>query len=259
VPGQNRTCVNTPTGGNTDLRASYIGYSPNSVYYEAEGISNYNALEFSVNKRLSQGLQINGSYTWSHSLDEGSGLGLFFNGNDPLNLRSAYGSSDFDRTHVFNISYLYQFPNTGSASSAVKQLVNGWSISGITTLESGQPYSVYDFSGAVASLYYSANDFITNPLVPLVPGQTSQSAQLQGTTGVNAGKPVLNANAFGIPLVQPGQSGVPPCQTTINGQRSATTSRPPMATPAGTSSAARSKPVGTSPSRRLSSSVSAST
>ncbi|HTG60517.1 MAG TPA: TonB-dependent receptor [Terriglobia bacterium] len=218
VPGQNGTCVNTPTGGNTDLRVPYIGYSPNSVYYEAEGISNYNALEFSVNKRLSHGLQINGSYTWSHSLDEGSGLGLFFNGNDPLNLRSAYGSSDFDRTHVFNISYLYQFPTSGSASSVVKQLVNGWSISGITTLESGQPYSVYDYSGAVASLYYSANDFITNPLVPLVSGQTSQSAQLQGTTGVNAGKPVLNVNSFGIPLVQPGQSGVPPCQTTVNGE-----------------------------------------
>jgi hypothetical protein len=198
-------------GGNTDLRVPYIGYSPNSVYYEAEGISNYHALEFSVNKRLSRGLQINGSYTWSHSLDEGSGLGLFFNGNDPLNLHTAYGSSDFDRTHVLNISYLYQFPKVGRGTSLPGKLVNGWGFTGITTLESGQPYSVYDFSGAVASIYYSTNDFITNPLVPLAPGKTSQSAQLQGTTGVNPGKPVLDASAFTVPLLQPGQKGVPPC------------------------------------------------
>jgi carboxypeptidase family protein/TonB-dependent receptor-like protein len=198
-------------GGNTDLRVPYIGYSPNSVYYEAEGISNYHALEFSVNKRLSRGLQINGSYTWSHALDEGSGLGLFFNGNDPLNLHTAYGSSDFDRTHVLNISYLYQFPKLGEGTSLFGKLINGWGFSGITTLESGQPYSVYDFSGAVASIYYSTNDFITNPLVPLAPGKSSKSAQLQGTTGVNPGKPVLDASAFTIPLLQPGQRGVPPC------------------------------------------------
>lgn len=203
--------VYSTDGGNTDLRVPYIGYSPNSVYYEAEGISNYHALEFSVNKRLSRGLQINGSYTWSHALDEGSGLGLFFNGNDPLNLRTAYGSSDFDRTHVLNISYLYQFPKVGEATSLFGKLINGWGLSGITTLESGQPYSVYDFTGGVASLYYSTNDYITNPLVPLAPGKSSKDAQLQGTTGVNPGKPVLDANAFTVPLLQPGQKGVPPC------------------------------------------------
>lgn len=218
VPGQNGTPLNTPTGGNTDLRVPYIGYSPNSVFYEAEGIANYNAFEFSVNKRLSRGVQINGSYTWSHSLDEGSGLGLFFNGNDPLNLRSAYGSSDFDRTHVFNISYLYQFPKLGDTHHLAGKLLNGWGFSGITTLESGQPYSVYDFSGAVASLFYSANDFITNPLVPFASGKTSGSAQLQGTKGVNPAKPVLDANAFGLPIVPPGQDGVPPCGTTTNNQ-----------------------------------------
>src|SRR6202022_2023579 len=71
---------NTSTGGNTDLRVPFIGYSPNSVFWTAEGISNYHALQLSINQRLTRGLQVTGSYTWSHSLDEGSGLGLFYNG-----------------------------------------------------------------------------------------------------------------------------------------------------------------------------------
>ena len=37
-------------------------------------------------------------------------LGLFYNGNNPLNLRDGYGPSDFDRTHVFNIDYHYELP-----------------------------------------------------------------------------------------------------------------------------------------------------
>ncbi|HEV2178245.1 MAG TPA: TonB-dependent receptor [Terriglobia bacterium] len=213
------TPINGLDGGNTDARVPFIGYSPNSVFYEAEGISNYNALQFSVSKRLSKGLQVNGSYTWSHALDEGSGLQLFYNGNNPLQPTGGYGTSGFDRTHVLAISYLYQFPTLGNLNSLVGKFVNGWGFSGVTVLESGQPYSVIDFSGGVASIFYGGgNDFITNPIVPLASGQTSQSVQLQGTTGVNPGKPVLNPAGFTIPLLQPGQGGVPPCGT-VDGQQ----------------------------------------
>lgn len=206
---------NTSTGGNTDLRVPYIGYSPNSVFYEAEGIANYDALQFNVTKRMSHGLQINGSYTWSHSLDEQSGLGLFFNGNDPLNPRSAYGSSDFDRTHVFTVAYLYQLPKFSNAGFAENLFLNGWELSGVTVLESGEPYSVIDYTGGAGSLFFSTNDFITNPIVPIGGvGATANNPKLQGTTGVNANKPVLNAAAFGVPLLQPGQDGVPPCDPT---------------------------------------------
>jgi hypothetical protein len=174
--------------GNTALRVPYIGYNPNSDYWKAEGISHYNALQLQVTKRLSHGFQINASYTWSHALDEQSGLGLFFNGNDPLNPRSSYASSDFDRTHVFVINYLYQFPHAEWAKGFWNQVVNDWSFTGVTTLESGQPFTVYDFSGSVAGIYYSADDFITNPVLPLASGTTPGKAQTQGTTGVNAGK-----------------------------------------------------------------------
>ena len=49
--------------------------------------------------------------------DEQSSLGLFYNGNNPNNLRSAYGNSDFDRTHVINFNYLVQLHNFFSESS----------------------------------------------------------------------------------------------------------------------------------------------
>lgn len=206
----------TSTGGNTDLRAPFIGYSPNSVFYKADGISNYDALQFSVQKRVSHGLQVTGSYTWSHTLDEQSGLGLFFTGNDPRNPRSAYSSSDFDRTHVLTISYQYEFPKLSATEGLAAKLANGWGIGGITVAQSGQPYSIYDFTGGIASIYYGTNDFINNPIVPLLPGQTVASAKqvppCSGPGGPQpscAGPTDVNISAFGVPLIQPGQMGVP--------------------------------------------------
>jgi len=206
---------NTSTGGNTDLRVPYIGFSPNSVFWTANGISNYNALQLGVNKHMKHGLQISSSYTWSHTLDEQSGLGLFYNGNDPLKPHSSYASSDFDRTHVLTIQFVYELPKFIHGESIGGKLANGWGFSSLTVLESGQPYNVYDFSGSVGSLYYSANDFITNPVVPLAPGFTPQSALQHGNPG--AGVPSLNPNAFAIPQLAPGESGVPPCGPTTTG------------------------------------------
>jgi len=196
--------------GNAPVRVPYIGYDMNSVLFKAEGISNYNALQLQARKRLSFGLQFTATYTWSHALDEQSGLGLFFTGNNPVTPRSSYGSADFDQTHVFLINYSYQIPKATN-NQKLGNLLNGWVIGGQTVAQSGQPYSIYDYSGSVASLYLGTSDYIGNPIVPLVPGVTVKQAELQGTTGVNAGKPVLNVNDFAPQFVAPGQSGVPPC------------------------------------------------
>lgn len=203
--------ISTPEfAGNAPIRVPFIGYDMNSVLYQAQGISNYNALQLQVRKRLSFGLTLTGAYTWSHALDEQSGLGLFFTGNNPVTPRSSYGSSDFDQTHVFLINYSYTIPKVTS-SKGLGYLVNGWTVSGQTVAQSGQPYSVYDYSGSVGSLYYGTNIYISNPIVPLKPGVTSQQAQLQGTTGINAGMPVLNAADFFPQFVSPGTYGVPAC------------------------------------------------
>jgi len=196
--------------GNAPVRVPYPGYDMNSVLYKAEGISTYNALQLQARKRLSFGLQFTASYTWSHALDEQSGLGLFFTGNNPLYPKSNYASADFDQTHVFLVNYSYTIPSS-TRSKALGALVNGWTLGGQTVAQSGQPYSVYDYSGSVGSLYFGTDDEIGNPIVPLKPGVSASQAQLQGTTGVNAGKPVLNANDFAPQFVAPGTYGVPAC------------------------------------------------
>jgi len=137
---------------------------------------------------------------------------LFFTGNNPQTPRSSYASADFDQTHVFLINYSYTVPKM-TASKALGTLVNGWVIGGQTVAQSGQPYSIYDYSGSVASMYLGTSDYIGNPIVPLKSGVTASQAQLQGTTGVNAGKPVLNVNSFAPSFLAPGQSGVPPCDS----------------------------------------------
>ncbi len=212
----------TYDGGNIDLRTPYLGLSDNSVFYRAEGIATYNALQFSITKRLSHGVQMVGSYTWSHTLDEQSGLGLFYNGNDPNNIRSSYGTSTYDRTHVVTVQYFYQIPNLAKGNRALSKLVGGWSLNGITILQSGFPYNAYDYSGSVGSIYYANFASVVDQLLPLKPGVTVQQATLQGTTGINVDKPLVDVNAFydgkgtTFPGIAPGTGGVPPCAVVNN-------------------------------------------
>jgi hypothetical protein len=197
-----QTYQETFEGGNVDLRVPYIGYSSESESYTAAGISAYNALQTHVEKRMSHGLQVGFSYTYSHSTDEQSALGLFYNGNNPLDLRSGYGLSDFDRKHVMNFTYTYELPKFFSLSSIKGRIVDGWAVSGLTVIQSGQPYSVIDYSGAVGSIFYGVNDGITNPVVPLS-GCTPKQA-LTGASGTKPGFPALNPSCFGLPLLSPG-------------------------------------------------------
>ncbi|MGA7159353.1 MAG: TonB-dependent receptor [Acidobacteriaceae bacterium] len=210
-------------GGNVDHRVPYIGYAAESIDYKAAGIDAYNALTAHIEKRMSHGLQVAASYTYSHALDEQSGLGLFYNGNNPLNLRDGYASSDFDRTHVINFNYVYRLPNFVSGHGVESYFTNGWSLVGLTVLQSGQPYSVIDFSGAVGSIYYGVSDGITNPIVPLANGCTAKSAKtgLSGAFGDYA----LKTSCFTIPVLPAGglNGAVPtsdPYETTFTtGQR----------------------------------------
>jgi len=205
----------TYEGGNVDLRVPYIGYSAESETYSAAGVSAYNALQTHIEKRMSHGLQVGFSYTYSHALDEQSALGLFYNGSNPQHLRDAYGSSDFDRTHVINFSYVYQLPRFFELSTIKGKVADGWSLQGITVIQSGQPYSVIDFSGAVGSVYFSTSDGITNPIVPLAPGCTPKSAvtgasgafAFNGTSNPNPAELALKSSCFALPLIAPGGLG----------------------------------------------------
>jgi Carboxypeptidase regulatory-like domain len=212
----------TYSGGNVDLRVPYIGYDPNSTSFETRGISSYDALQAQLTKRMSHGIQVGASYTWSHTLDEQSDVGLFFTGDNPDNLRESYADADFDQTNTLTFNYILNLPNAvKNEHNWLSKVTNNWSLLGITVLESGEPYSIYDYSGTVGSLYFGANIEEANPVLPIAPGLTRAQVKT-GKSGAYTGPgptyaPALNANDFYIPLVAPGQSGVPPCDTTTNG------------------------------------------
>jgi hypothetical protein len=71
-------------------------------------------------------------------------------------------------------------------------------------LQSGQPYSVIDFTGAVGSIYYSTNNGITNPIVPLAPGCTAKNAKTGKSGAFGEGDEALKASCFTVPLLAPG-------------------------------------------------------
>ncbi|MGO9796287.1 MAG: carboxypeptidase regulatory-like domain-containing protein [Terracidiphilus sp.] len=216
-PGQSEctygTMLNNYEGGNVDLRVPYIGYSSESESYTAAGISAYHALESHLEKRFSHGFQAGVSYTYSHATDEQSGLGLFYNGNNPLNLRSGYGSADFDRTHVLNFTYGVTSPKVFATDTLAGKALDSWSIHGSAVIQSGQPYSVIDYSGAVGSIFYSTFNGIENPILALAPGCSKKSA-VTGKSGAfynpdTGANPALKATCFKIPLIPIGTMGVP--------------------------------------------------
>jgi len=105
----------------------------NITVYESIGNSSYQALWVTVDKHLSRNLQFNGSYTWSKSIDLNSRniQGLVV--QDSYNVRNDRGSSDFDARHRFVFYGIYDLPFHGN------RLVEGWQLSLIQTLQSGNP------------------------------------------------------------------------------------------------------------------------
>jgi hypothetical protein len=100
----------------------------------------------------------------------------------------------------------------------VGKVANGWSLNGITVLQSGMPYNAYDYSGAVNGLFYGGHSGTPlDPILPLKPGITVGQAQLQGSTGYNINQPFLNSADFYAPHVAPGTNGVTTtCGTTCD-------------------------------------------
>jgi len=108
----------------------------NITFREGTGNSNYNALWVTADKRLTRGLQFNTSYTFSKSIDYNSQSSQNVTVQDSYNLRGDRGLSDFDARHRFVFSGLYELPFSGN------QLKEGWQLSVITQLQSGNPVTL---------------------------------------------------------------------------------------------------------------------
>jgi hypothetical protein len=114
--------------------------------------SNYNGLQATLNSRNYHGLSMVMGYTYSHSLDDvganwdfGAGYGL---PQDSTNVAREYANSDFDIRHRFTLSLTYAIPG----KKGFGQMLEGWEINTIATLESSQPWGVIDLSSDLTGL-----------------------------------------------------------------------------------------------------------
>lgn len=204
---------NTADGGNTDFRAPYVGYNPNSALFETVGTSAYDALESHLEKRLSHNFQVGASYTFSHTYDEQSDIGIFFTGDNPNDLRKSYSPADFDRRHVFSANFQVLAPNVARPDSVLAYLTNDWHLNGIGILQSGEPYSLYEFFGAVGSIYFGDFPQLMNPVLPIKNPSSPKSA-LTGNNGAFRGAggsfiPTIDPTQLDIHYLQPGVKGIP--------------------------------------------------
>jgi hypothetical protein len=137
-----------------------------------EGASNYNALQVSVNNNLWHGLFFTFAYTYSHALDDASGLeSSGFNGPGtnyfPGYHHLSYGSSDFDARQRVVASYDYGIPLLASMNQQpiIKEALGSWHFAGFTVIQSGFPVDITDF-GSFLSGYCDEFSYYACPDVP---------------------------------------------------------------------------------------------
>lgn len=137
-----------------------------------DGASSYNSLQVSLRKAPTHGLQFTMAYTYSHALDNGSGLeSSGFNGlgvnTFPGYEYLSYGDSDFDARHRLALSYNYMVPLPSSWNQHLwaREAVGGWHLSGVTALQTGFPVTMLD-EGDYNSLYCSQYSYYSCPSNP---------------------------------------------------------------------------------------------
>ncbi len=139
-------------GRNAYFHPQYAAFA----VYSTVGLSDYNGLSFSLRQRFSNDIAFDVNYTLSHSFDTGSTLesttdpfsaGLIRN---PLNVRGARASSDFDVRHLINANWLVGLPFgkdkkfMSNANSFVDAIIGGWQLTGVVRYNSGLPASASD-------------------------------------------------------------------------------------------------------------------
>jgi hypothetical protein len=128
------------------------------THVESSGFSSYQAGWISVTKRLGHGLQFDGSYTWSKSLDTNSLNSSGFAVQDSYDIPNQYGLSDFDARHRFVLSTTYTFPFTGHA------LTRGWQVAAVVQSQSGNPVNIVTSNSALNGIPNSVRPDLGGPI-----------------------------------------------------------------------------------------------
>ena len=190
--------VTSNTVANIGLRVPVPGIPPNALgLVESAGSSSYNGLEASLTKRLSNGLQMLASYTYSKTFDtdgastNGTSAGNTFTKGDQNSAEQRWGRTSFDRTHRFVSSVVYAFPSPSGVWS--RALFGNWSTSGVITVQSGT---------ALTLLYTNATNVFgtTTDRAQLAPGCSKVNLVAPGSVESKLGK-YFNTSCFAKPPV----------------------------------------------------------
>jgi hypothetical protein len=128
---------------NIQQRVPLLGWDASRlIETESEGASWYNALDVSLKKRFSHGLQFMAAYTFAKNLstDTAYTSSVYGSGQvigDQTDPKQRYGADGFTRPQRLVISYLYNLPGPKNLSSATGKLLGGWSLAGVITYQSG--------------------------------------------------------------------------------------------------------------------------
>ena len=198
--------VTTNTVANISSRVPYQGFNSSGFQVvESSGSSWYNALEATLSKRLSKGSQFIAAYTFSRLLDTDGGNASLTVGGNVVTLgnqndgRSRYGRADFNREHRLVVSYVYEIPNPFKGKSGFSKVTSGWSISGVSTFQSGLPLTI--------TATNSNNVFgITSDRAQLAAGCNGSPVVTPGTTTSNLDNYFNKACFTAYPIV--GNDGV---------------------------------------------------
>ena len=119
----------------------FLGISPTAPLIATQSAYKFNSLQVTVRKQLSYGLQLQAAYTWSRAF-----IALPFFINTPPYDVFAYEPNNNYRPHRLVISYLWNLP-LGHADGWKRFVVEGWSLSGVTTFQNGSPLTITDGTG----------------------------------------------------------------------------------------------------------------
>lgn len=134
-------------------------------YLQSSANSNYNSLQTSYRVNDWHGITSTFNYVWSHSIDDASDLWEYIpNGSTPNETYAKNpnrGNSNFDVRNRITWNFIYQIPD--AKDSSLKLLRNGWGVTGIVTVQSGQPFQFNynfedDFDGSGS--YYGVPDIV---------------------------------------------------------------------------------------------------
>lgn len=136
IPGPGATL------NNIQQRRPYNPWYAGMVRGTTDANSGYNSLQVMGEHRMAHGFTVLGSYTWSKSIDSDSGISEGDGVTNPFDPQFDHGISDFNREHVFSLSFVSYLPHVNESWAPLRKLANGWELTGIASYKTGLPINV---------------------------------------------------------------------------------------------------------------------